>query len=120
MDNKNDSQNKNLIFGKITSFQNAFPEIEDLNVRVYETGRSVSPLQPAIFSKNYYREKIECSNLACINGGLHIGSIVRDMIMEKKENINVKDYNCKGSEKGINKKCWNFFSYEIDIKYLVE
>lgn len=113
----NGYQSGKPIFGELTTFTNAFPEIKNIQVTVFETGRNVSPMQPAILEKDNFREEIKCSNLACISGGLHIGSIVRTMVISKQTELEITDYKCEGVEKQVNKICWNFFTYKIEIEY---
>jgi hypothetical protein len=105
------------IFGEYTTFENAFPTIKNLKITVIETGRNVSSMQPAILEKDNFREEIKCSNLACISGGLPIGSLVRTMLIDKQTELEVKDCKCEGVEKQVNKICWNFFTYKIEIEY---
>lgn len=113
----NNHQNGKPIFGYYDTFENVYPMVQNIKVTVTETGRNASSLYPSIYNFKNFREIINCSNLACISGGLKIGSIVRDMIDAKETFLEIKDYKCEGHEKQINKICWNFFSYKIEIDY---
>ncbi|RKR08589.1 hypothetical protein C8C83_0172 [Flavobacterium sp. 90] len=113
----NNYQNGKLIFGHYDTFENVFPQVREIKVTVTETGRNISSSHPSIYNFRNFREVINCSNLACISGGLKIGNIVREMIENKEIFLEVNDYKCEGHEKQINKICWNFFSYKVEISY---
>lgn len=106
--NKN-YQNGKPIFGQYDTFANVYPQVKVIKVTVTETGRNIASLHTSIYDSRNFREVINCSNLACISGGLKIGSIVREMIDDKKNFLEVIDFKCEGHEKQINKICWIFF-----------
>lgn len=113
----------NLAFAKKVSFDEAFPEIEDLTVEVEESGHGVSDWH----RKSTYRKQnlpgqyIDCSNPLCYNGGFSIGLILRQMVRNKQTELETSKL-CQGNEgspKGrrIYGKCMNFFEIKVSIKY---
>ena len=112
-----------FVFSKKASFEEAFPEIEDLTVEVEETGHGVGEWnRKRIYRKQYLPgEYIDCSNPLCYNGGFSIGSILREMVKKKQTELETSKL-CQGHEgspKGrrIYRKCMNFFKVKVSIKY---
>ena len=110
------------LFSKKVSFEEAFPEIEDLTVEVEERGKGVREWdRKRTYGKKYLGEYIDCSNSICYNGGFSIGSILREMVKKKKttEEGSVSCQGYEGSPKGRirYRSCINFFNYNISIKY---
>ena len=113
----------NYIFAKKVSFDEAFPEIEDLTVEVEEFGHGISGWgQKFIYRKqNFPGECINCSNPLCYNGGFSIGSILREMARNKQTELETEKMcqGYEGSPKGRKRyrDCSNSFKIKISIKY---
>jgi len=113
----------NFVFATKTTFEKAFPEIKDINVEVKETGTGTYNSRISHYNKESSSEYINCSNPICYNGGFKLGNIIREMVC-KKETERQGSAMCQGSEgspKGrkIYRKCWNGFSYKIQIEYIL-
>jgi hypothetical protein len=113
----------NLVFSEKVGFDKAFPEIEDLTVKVKEIGHGVSDWnEESNYRKQYFPgEFINCRNPLCYNGGFSIGSILRDMVRNGQTEFETSKL-CQGNEgsaKGgrIYRKCMNFFKIIVSIKY---
>ena len=112
----------NYVFPReTTTFEKAFPEVEECIVEVQERGYGPSGRAEETSRYTNPGEYINCSNSLCYNGGFNIGSPIREMVRMRKTE---KDGNasCQGSEgspKGrrIYRKCANFFKYKITLKY---
>jgi hypothetical protein len=110
-----------FVFGKKVPFAEAYPEIEDITATVTEQGRDVYDDGVRVYSKGSFGEFINCSNGRCYNGGFRVGTIVADMVRERKTESQTTR-NCQGYEgspKGRKKyrDCDNLFEVEIKIKY---
>jgi len=110
-------------FAKKVSFEEAFPEIEDVRVEVEEFGhgvyeenrRSVYP------SKTHLGEYIDCRNPLCYNGGFSIGDILREMVAHGETELEIRKM-CQGNEaspKGrkVYRKCLNMFTVKVSLTY---
>jgi hypothetical protein len=113
----------NLVFGRKVTFDEAFPQIEDLKVEVIESGHGIiGQSRKSFYRKQYFPgEYINCSNPLCYNGGFSIGSILREMVSNKQTELETTE-SCQGYEgspKGRRKYkgCLNFFKIKISIKY---
>lgn len=108
-----------FVWGEKTTFENAFPTVQECIVEVEESGH----VEPNTSRKRTYRnpgEYINCSNRYCYNGGFDIGSEIREMV-RKMENEREGNAICQGAEaspkgKRIHRKCINFFKYKISLK----
>ena len=112
-----------FVFAQKVSFEEAFPEIEDLTVEVEESGHGVSEWnrKRTYRKQNFPGEYIDCSNPLCYNGGFSIGSILREMVRNRQTELETSKL-CQGNEgspKGrrIYRKCMNFFKIKVSIKY---
>jgi hypothetical protein len=111
----------NHVFVGKARFDKVFPQIEDIKVTVQELGKGVIGDGVLVYKKNQFGEYIDCSNPRCYNGGFSIGSIVREMVKDKKVEFNTSR-NCKsyeGSPKGRKRygPCDNTFTINVKIKY---
>ena len=112
----------NFVFATKTTFEKAFPEIKDISVEVKETGRGTyNGSRTSHYSNSNIGEYVNRSNSMCYNGGFRLGGIIREMVY-KKETVREGSAMCQGNEgspKGrkIYRKCWNDFSYKIQIEY---
>ena len=111
----------NYVFSTKGKFEDVFPMIADITVTVKEDGYGVSP---SFNTRTYTKavgEYVNCSNPSCYNGGVSVGSIIRDMVRSKsthaEEHRICQGY--EGSPKGRRRyrSCINFFNVTIDIKY---
>ena len=117
-------------FGKKVSFEQAFPEIEDIDIVVVETeGGGIVDFDCVEYSPKRWRsthkmgvgEYIDCHNSMCYSGGFSIGRIIKQMINDREEEKTGIAF-CKrteGSQKGKkrNRSCINDFRYKISIKF---
>lgn len=104
-----------------TTFEKAFPQIEDLKILVEESGEGVSDGKGVSYFNNDSGEYVNCSNPLCYNGGFSVGGILRNMVQDKQTHYEGTKF-CKGYEgspKGRIKyeDCDNFFKVSVDIKY---
>lgn len=112
----------NLVFGTKVGFAEAFPEIKALKVTVMETGHvGYGGKRTHSYTEVSVGEYIDCSNPLCYNGGTSLGSHLREMVHERKEEGEFTDI-CRGNEasaKGrrVYRKCVNLFRSTISIEY---
>lgn len=115
--------NTDFVFAKKSPFEDVFPEIEDLKVEISESGEGISGWnRNRVYTKEHLPgEYIDCSNSLCYNGGLSIGSFLRNMIGNKQTILDDSKLcqGYEGSPKGrrIYRKCLNSFKVHIEIKY---
>lgn len=110
----------NFVFSKKVPFQEAFPTIEELKVKVEESGDGVSEWGRTRHYHTTVGEYVNCSNPLCYNGGFSIGQILRDMV-EKEDTQREESKFCQGYEgspKGRRKyrSCTNSFRIQIQAK----
>jgi len=122
--------NTNYIFSKKVSFNEAYPMIEDITVKVEEynsfslmpdNSRGLYPHKRFYNITNPPGEFVNCSNTICYNGGFALGDILREMV-SKKETVREDTAGCQGYEgspKGRRRyrSCIHRFDYKIIIKY---
>lgn len=112
----------NFVFATKTTFEKAFPEIKNINFEVRENGKGTyNNGRTSHYCKIDISEYVNCSNPICYNGGFSIGAIIREMVY-KKETDREGSTMCQGNEgspngRKIYRKCWNDFSYKIQIEY---
>jgi len=109
-----------FLLGEKTTFENAFPQVEECVVTIEESGHGISDWSRTRTYRNP-GEYINCQNPLCYNGGFNIGWPIREMV-EKRKTQKEDSALCQGNEgspKGhrIYRKCMNFFKYKISIKY---
>jgi len=111
------------VFGKKVSFEEVFPEIEDIVVDVEELcwGTNKQNCKRTYTKRNFPGEYIDCSNPLCYNGGFSIGKILRDMVKNRQTELETLELcqGYEGSSKGNKyyKKCLNQFKIKVSIKY---
>ena len=112
----------NLVFARKVAFDEAFPEIDTINVTVVESGSGIyDQTSTRSYDKHSLGEYIDCSNPACYRGGFSVGSMIQGMVSHKETHTEESTI-CQGNEgspKGrrIYRKCINFFKVVIDIQY---
>ena len=87
----------NYVFGHKTTFEKAFPEVEQCIVEVHESGHGVSAWNQGVSRYTNPGEYINCSNSLCYTGGFNIGWPIRDMV-RKRETEREDTALCQGSE----------------------
>ncbi len=111
----------NFVFADKVSFDEAFPEIEDVVVEVKEPGNILRRESKGIHRKPYLGEYIDCSNPLCHNGGFSIGTILREMVRDRQTELETYKIcqGAEGSRKGRRKyrDCMNFLEIRVSIKY---
>lgn len=109
----------NFLFGGKTTFQNAFPQIENIKVTVIEkTGHG--QIRRRQYDKTNTGEYSDCTNPICVSGGVSMGDLIRKMVREKKTE-GEKSSMCKGYEgspKG--KKNYGPCRHRFKVSALVE
>lgn len=116
----------NPAFSKKVSFEEAFPEIADIVIKISENGKDVYNLEQGVSEytygiHNFPGEFVDCSNFLCYNGGISIGSLIHEMYRDRVTEIETSKL-CRGYEgspKGRRKygRCLNFFKVKISITY---
>lgn len=109
----------NFVFADKVPFEEAFPQLKSVSVRVEEFGHSVGKWN----TRHYDRvgEYIDCRNSLCYNGGFSIGELIRDMVRtketEREETKFCQGY--EGSPKGRRKykDCMNRFQVRVTLEY---
>lgn len=117
-----------FLFGKTTSFSKAFPEILDISVKVLEDAYGMGVVRrEEKYRWRYYSksnppgEFTDCSNPLCYNGGVAIGSIIRNMTFSRQTEYE-ETRMCQGHEgspKGRKRygPCDNSFRVKIALTY---
>jgi hypothetical protein len=112
-----------FLFGDKVRFEEAYPEIEDVTIEVERSGEGVNELnRNARYTKQTLPgQYIDCTNPLCYNGGFSIGSVLRQMVMEKKTQSETTSrcQGYEGSPKGRRRyrDCTNFFSVRVHLSY---
>jgi hypothetical protein len=122
MDSRYVFKTSHLDFGHRVTFDEAFPEIEEINVRVIEIGDDIPGNQLIRdFAKDTLTEYIKCSHPNCADGGFSIGCVIREMVQSKQTHrVHITD--CRGvmgprKRWLLQKGCCHQFTITIDIKY---
>jgi hypothetical protein len=109
------------IFGTTSSFEKAFPMVDELKVNVTEKGDGVYGASSTRSLGKQAGEYVDCSNPLCYNGGFQLGAILRDMTYARETQWSgsrmCQGY--EGSPKGRKNygPCWNEFEIAIEITY---
>lgn len=110
-----------FFLGEKTTFEKAFPEIEDIRVTVQEFKDAFTEGRKRNYSKADVSEYIDCSNRICYNGGFSLGQLIRNMVMSHKTELETTEYcqGYEGSPKGRKRygSCDHRFKVKIEIKY---
>lgn len=101
-------------------FSKAFPQIKDIVIEITESN-GFQKSERRYQKSNFPGEYVDCSNTLCYNGGIQIGSMVRDMVLANKtvSKISRSCQGYEGSPKGRRRyrPCIHFFWVEITIEY---
>jgi len=107
---------RGLVFGKPAVFEEIYPEIENIKIKIKET-------ESGYFT--YFDKKesvppfIKCHNPLCRGGIFSIRKVLDEMV-SKRETYKKGGSFCHGRERAGRKDfrlCLNRFEYEITIKY---
>lgn len=110
-----------FLFGKKCTFEEAFPEIQDIDVVVNETDFG-NPVR----TRHYTRsdppgEYLDCRNSLCYNGGVCIGALIRQLVQNRETSLQERRpcQGYEGSPKGRRKyrSCLHYFEVSIKLKY---
>jgi hypothetical protein len=114
----------NRYFISFTTFEKAFPELEDAIIEYVEGGPYDYPLSQEnrkLHSLKNQGPVICCGNTKCRQGGYEIDFDVRDMI---RDSVSEREGNkvCPGSEgspqlRKVYRKCCNSIDYKISLIY---
>jgi hypothetical protein len=111
----------NYFIGEKTTFEKAFPEIENIRVTVEEFEDFFSDGRKRFYSKENAGEYIDCSNPICYNGGFSLGSLIRNMVSTRQTELETTKFcqGYEGSPKGRKRygPCEHRFKVKIEIKY---
>jgi len=101
-------------------FSKALPQIKDIVIEITESN-GFQKSERRYQKSNFPGEYVDCSNTLCYNGGIQIGSMVRDMVLANKtvSKISRSCQGYEGSPKGRRRyrPCIHFFWVEITIEY---
>lgn len=111
----------NYFLAQKTSFERAFPEIEDIRVTVEEFEDFSSVGWKRSFNKSNAGEYIDCRNSRCYGGGFDLGTLLRNMETKGETEYETTEY-CRGyhgSPKGRKNygPCEHRFKIRIEISY---
>jgi hypothetical protein len=106
-----------LFFGKSASFEEVFPDIEDIRIEVDEMSYKKKHL---FFGKDHISEKMPyCSSGVCNEGGFMLGPMLREM-SRRRETEREQGFGCEGHEhfgRWTQRSCRNYFTVKVTIKY---
>lgn len=110
----------NRLFGDLSTFDEVFPELEDVIIEYTESGRFYSK-SPRVHSVRSSGDLIHCSNTLCRQGGFEMVSDIHGMI---RDNVSERGgYKiCAGSEgspklQRVYRPCSNAINYKIKLVY---
>ena len=110
----------NYFLAEKTTFERAFPGIEDIHVTVEEF-EDFSSKGTRHYNKTNAGEYIDCRNPICYGGGFNLGMLIRNMEMTRETEYETTMF-CRGyhgSPKGRKNygPCEHRFNVRIKIKY---
>ena len=113
-----DSGDNRVFTQSYDSFEEAFPEIEEIEVDVEETDL-VETQRTLHYTIENIRGKVPCTNSQCTNRGVRLDSLISEM---KREGDSHGEFtkSCEGVEKfGQNdhRTCPHNFHVEIDLEF---
>ena len=107
--------------GNPVSFEEAFPNIEEIKIEGTEgsLGSGFSSGGKRVLNKKNLGGLEPCSNSVCEKGGYQLGDFISEMY-HKKKTSKEDTIMCKGHEnmgRDQSRECLNGFSVKIEIKY---
>lgn len=111
---------ENYAFGSKINFKDAFSEIQKMSIHVTELESLIWMKEQAIHHltvENPGGEHIDCTNPLCDGGGFSMGSVLREAVNSKEEEIE-KIITCQGSETS-GRRCMHAFKVSGSVKYRV-
>jgi len=114
-------QRTEYLLAEKSTFERAFPRIEDIRVTVEELEDYDTKIRDRYFNKSNAGEYINCSNRLCYGGGFRLGEIIRRMEesgeIERETSEYCHGYN--GSPKGRKNygPCEHRFNIKIKLQY---
>lgn len=106
-------------FGKkYDSIQEAFPTIDEINVRLEEHDL-IEVKRSQNFDIDSIPGRVPCTNSKCTNEGIRLDSLVSEMVHSDETHGQFEE-SCRGAEKkggGDQLTCPHGFEVEIDIRY---
>lgn len=111
-----------FVFGRKVPFSTAFPQVRHVQVLIEESGEGISEANhKRARSGDTLGEFVDCSNPRCYNGGVCVGSVLREMVAagETTREFEAVCQGSEGSPKGrrVYRKCLNEFRVRIEIQY---
>ncbi len=109
------------VFGRPTTFEDKWPTIENLKMRVTEKGykeKGQGEQERVFTEKEFPGDFLKCHNPLCKDGEVDIGGIVSDMVAKTEEHKE-GTLHCSGQEISgtYRSTCPNSFGYEVEVKY---
>jgi hypothetical protein len=110
-----------FVFSKKVSFEEAYPMIEDINIKVEHLGHYGVGEWNKVQHFKRTGEYFDCTNSSCYGGGFSVGNLLRNMVGARGTHLEAHEF-CKGYEgspkgKRRYRSCTNSWNVTIDIKY---
>ena len=110
-----------FVFSKKVSFEEAFPSIEHIDIKVEHLGHYGVHEWNKVQHFKKTGEYLDCTNSVCYGGGFSIGELIRKMVDVNQTHLESHAF-CKGYEgspkgKRRYRSCTNSWNVTIDIKY---
>ena len=114
-------KNAEYVFARKGSFEEVFPMIEDIDIKVEHLGHYGVHEWNNVQHFKKTGEYIDCTNSVCYNGGFSVGELIRKMV-DAHETHSESHKFCQGFEgspkgKRRYRSCTNSWNVTIDIKY---
>ncbi len=92
-----------------------------MSIAVGERGKNAEPFDLRIIHRDAVREHVECNNPACHNGGISLGNVLREMVLNRQEEFIGTSF-CTGQEgdpeeSGPHPSCQTRFEIEATLRY---
>lgn len=108
---------KGPVFAKQGTFEEIYPEVADVTVKVKQTGEGCDGRTLTYLRRNLPGDRSPCSNPECRGGGFRIGALLNRMVRQHEEQ-GEDVISCTGNEGGRHKKrCLNSARVRISISY---
>ena len=108
--------------GFVDTFQEAYPTIKSLRVRVTETELgSRGESRTLVLTETSFYDVVNCSNPICYGGGIDLGTSIRTMVRNREaaKAITEACRGYEGSPKGHRRyrSCMHSFAVDVQIEY---